>query len=100
MFVDFFFAVVIFTVSNLGKNVKALCALYDTNPLLSAKSINDIKSNCNVFCRNKWYEALDDMIISISEVCSELIDVRDGQQFLQIHTDDELIELLKALCCN
>ena len=28
------------TVSNLGKNVKALCALYDTNPLLSANKIN------------------------------------------------------------
>ena len=63
------------------------------------KSINDIKSDCNIICRNKWHEALDDMIISISEVCSEVIDVRDGQQFLQI--DDELInELLKELCCN
>ena len=54
---------------------------------------------CNIICRNNWHEALDDMIISISEVCSELIDVRDGQQFLQMDTE-AINELLKELCCN
>ena len=58
--------------------------------------MDDINSYCNVISRNKLYKSLHDMTISIIiEVRSELIDVKDGQQFLQM--DNEWInELLKS----